>query len=528
GRGTRESVRFERRAQMLRAAARMLHAKREKNKTAEDLKLLKAVQGRLGDGGDIGGALVDIGGENGLVRVAPKEAPNRKRSGERSGSCAASRHGGGCGLGETGLSDDGSGGDSDTSSGSSSSGSSDNGSEAEGDDVDRVMAAFSLGRVQEDSDSDEVDEVEPEEGREKSDDHGGSAEEECDRRDQGRSIQTTCASSLRDATPNGLAGREVSPVSLGKVPAAGPRTSNGGPPSPHNMPVEGIRNSASGKTQRSRLDGKRNFSTHRSEGTVGNGKVAGEARLVGERGVGVDGVLCNSGGVAEHASTAKSAKRFKSAASGGGDAFGTGGGGSGSGSASASGSSKREISESSPAAQAASAVLTPSDAPASGGTSITSGSAGRRTKGSVNSRADDRTMRTPVRTPPESGASSFLYEAKNTLPALIGSADDNNDNLSSKAEDTSPTSPSAVDAAATATATAGEFSVVGPAFAACRATAAALGRRSNTRGGVEVRPPDAANRDVFSGGPAAMAEFSSAWRRSRCFSFVVASRSLQW
>lgn len=115
-----------------------------------------------------------------------QEAPNRKRSGERSGSCAASRHGGGCGLGETGLSDDGSGGDSDTSSGSSSNDSSDNGSEAEGDDVDRVMAAFSLGRVQEDSDSDEVDEVEPAEGREKSDDHGGSAEEECDRRDQGR------------------------------------------------------------------------------------------------------------------------------------------------------------------------------------------------------------------------------------------------------------------------------------------------------------------------------------------------------
>lgn len=101
-----------------------------------------------------------------------RQAPNRKRSGERGGSHAAARHGGGCGLGETGLSD-GSGGDSDESSEGSSS--SDNGSEAEGDELDRVMAAFSSGRVQEDSDSDEGDdEVEPEEGREISDGHEGA------------------------------------------------------------------------------------------------------------------------------------------------------------------------------------------------------------------------------------------------------------------------------------------------------------------------------------------------------------------
>lgn len=110
------------------------------------------------------------------------QAPNRKRSRERGDPHAATRYGGGCNLGETGLSD-GSGGDSDASSGSSSS--SDSGSGAEGDELDRVMAAFSSGRVQEDSDSDEGDEVEPEEGREKSD-CDGSADGECDNRNQKR------------------------------------------------------------------------------------------------------------------------------------------------------------------------------------------------------------------------------------------------------------------------------------------------------------------------------------------------------
>lgn len=111
-----------------------------------------------------------------------RQAPNRGRTGERGGSHAAARHGGGCGLGETGLSD-GSGGDSDASSGGSSS--SDNGSEAEGDELDRVMAAFSSGRVQEDSDSDEGDEVGPEEGREISVGRG-SADGECDTLNQRR------------------------------------------------------------------------------------------------------------------------------------------------------------------------------------------------------------------------------------------------------------------------------------------------------------------------------------------------------
>lgn len=47
------------------------------------------------------------------------------------------------------------------------------------------MAAFSSGRVQEDSDSDENDDVEPEKGREKSGSQG-SADGECDSLNQSR------------------------------------------------------------------------------------------------------------------------------------------------------------------------------------------------------------------------------------------------------------------------------------------------------------------------------------------------------
>lgn len=47
---------------------------REKSNKAQAMKLLKAVQGRLGDGGGgaLGGALTALGGGNGLVCVAPK------------------------------------------------------------------------------------------------------------------------------------------------------------------------------------------------------------------------------------------------------------------------------------------------------------------------------------------------------------------------------------------------------------------------------------------------------------------------
>lgn len=51
---------------------RRVPVRREKGNKAQALKLLKAVQGRLGGGSEVGGALLDIGGENDLVRVAPK------------------------------------------------------------------------------------------------------------------------------------------------------------------------------------------------------------------------------------------------------------------------------------------------------------------------------------------------------------------------------------------------------------------------------------------------------------------------
>lgn len=258
---------------------------------------------------------------------------------------------------------------------------------------------------------------------------------------------------------------------------------------------------------------------------------AEEARLVRARGSGLDGALGDGGGMAERPSIAKSAKLFKGAAGGGGDAFFTGGGrsgiggggGSGSATAGVSGGSKREVLGSSPAARAAKVLMTPSNVPASGGTRVVFGSADGKTKAPAN-RAGDRTMRTPVRTPPESGASSFLYEANNTLPALLGSDDDDVNDPSSKAEGSSPTSPST---AAVAAATSGDVSLVGPAFAACRAPSADLGGDSDARG-VGMRPADAAIRDVFSGGPSALAKFSSVWRRSRCFSFVLESRNLKW
>ena len=249
--------------------------------------------------------------------------------------------------------------------------------------------------------------------------------------------------------------------------------------------------------------------------------LAEETLVARAKGSGLNGALGNDGGMVEHPSIAKSEKIFKGAASGGGDAFFIGGGGgSDSATASVSGGSKRKISEASPAARAAKILMTPSNAPACGDTRIAFGSAGGRTKAPANI-ADDRTMRTPVRTPPESGASSFLYEANNTLPALLGSADDSDHDPSSKAVGTSPTSPPAV------AATVGEHSLVGPAFSACRTPAADLGGDSATRG-VGVCPADGAMRDVFCGGPSVMAKFSSAWRRSRCFSFVLGSRSLQW
>ena len=50
----------------------MFPVRREKDNKAQTLKLLKAVQGRLGNGNGAGGVLMDIGGENDLVRVAPK------------------------------------------------------------------------------------------------------------------------------------------------------------------------------------------------------------------------------------------------------------------------------------------------------------------------------------------------------------------------------------------------------------------------------------------------------------------------
>lgn len=465
------------------------------------------------------------------------------------------------------------------------------------------MAAFSSGRVQEDSESDEGDDVEPEEEREKS---GGQrcADGECDsliqrrRREAPRvfppsstaeknsavvlffrpmgcdffpwcgvwvslgrverpsrlcnpsarcvrlvtettkatgrlimlprpspaspclflhSIGTTCASGLHSATRSRLAERGASSVPLKKVLAAESRTFTGDPPSPHNLPVVGIRYSTSGNTQQSRLDGKRQLATLRDERAVETSNVAVEALVAKARGAELNEVLGNDGEMAEHPSIA-----IKGAASGGGDAlFIDGGGGSDSATASVRGGTKREISGSSPAARAAKILMTPSNAPASGGTRIAFGSAGGRAKAPAN-KADDRTMRTPVSTPPLSGASSFLYEANNTLPALLGSADDSDDDPSSKAEGTSPTSPSAV-----AAATVGELPLIGPAFSACHALAADFRGGSATRG-VGMSPTDGAMRDVFFGGPSAMAKFSSIWRRSRCFSFVLGSRSLQW
>ena len=323
--------------------------------------------------------------------------------------------------------------------------------------------------------------------------------------------------------------RGASSVSLSKVSAAELRISTGSPQSPHIMPVVGIRSSASGKMRQSPLDCRGGRSADRGQGMAEISKVMEDARLVGGGGgVGSGGILGKDGVVAEDASISKPPKYFKSAAGGGGGTFRTcgngGGSATGSASVSASVSSNSKMSEPSPASHAANILMTPSSAPASGGgTRMTSGSADGRPK----TLANDRTMRTPVRNPPEAGASSFLYEASTPLPAMLGSADD--DDLSGKAGGSGSISPSIVaGAGAAVNATAGELSPVGPAFAACRTLAADL-EDFSTRS-IGMRPAEAyvLKRDVFSGGPLAIAEFSSVWRRSRCFSFVLGSRSLQW
>lgn len=175
--------------------------------------------------------------------------------------------------------------------------------------------------------------------------------------------------------------------------------------------------------------------------------------------------------------------------------------------------------EQSPAVSAAEVLMTPRNSSYGKG-------------GKPGSAENDRTMRTPVRRlSPDSGSSSFLYEAgTDSCPAILDSADgeDNNEEHVPLGMGGTESMSRRDSAASVVVAEEQEDLRVGPAFAACR------GMRASTAGNQARGSRSAEGKmqgdstDVFAGGAAAVAEFSSAWRRSKCFSFLLGSRDLQW
>lgn len=169
----------------------------------------------------------------------------------------------------------------------------------------------------------------------------------------------------------------------------------------------------------------------------------------------------------------------------------------------------------SPAAHAAS-LLTPAASTVrtlpSGGASAASRSVGGISKptgtsgpsslfsGSDDRIADHTIIRTPMKTPPSSGSSSFLYEPETSQDVMrTGSW------ISSEGGD-----------------------LAGPSHEACRLVAGnrdplvAAATAAGAAGGCGA----VAERDVFARGPQAIADFSAVWRRSHCFAFVLGGRSV--
>lgn len=211
-----------------------------------------------------------------------------------------------------------------------------------------------------------------------------------------------------------------------------------------------------------------------------------------------------------------------------------GGGGSG-----AQGGRKEMAGEQSPAGTGTDFFMTPRDS-----------GKGKR-KESKSPADNDRTMRTPVRRlSPESGSSSFLYEAgTSSCPAILEPAPDEGhrcqlDAVAGEAGDggrrgrAACSNPAAASAAAPRGTEGAAISAaeqedlrVGPAFAACRQCSRSVGLATTPDTDVLRKGhgiSSGGGRNVFEGGAAAVADFYFAWRQSRCFSFVLGSRDLHW
>lgn len=489
----------------------------------------------------------------------------RKHSGGQRRSPHASAN-----LGNTGLSEEDADTNGDGSSDGSSSSSDSDTSDLEGDEVDIAVAAFLSGRAPEESDSEE--EYEGDGVKIRKDDvvgRGGTKmerETELEKEDNGKRCvdvfirwssllrflcDPCCApctvrcvhikrSRICEGTPSGVFTPQSSPLahlahllvhlfplfflehhsvrgartaSLSIITAgsrsgqnASASASGNIPParnttvpselkqvSAHHRPIEGTRDLAADRKQQPPHDSRR-LSVAPTGAGAADASMAAAAALVKPAGDKCRGGMRTTSG--EILDRAGLPTRLMSA---------TGGGIHSGASCSGATHERRSADFLSPIAQSSRMLMTPADAPITGCTKLSGIEAGKRKHDSCGDShpAEDRTMRTPVRTPPESGSSSFLYEAENAFPALLGSPDVCSHHSADESSDAVPA--------------AGSLSDVGPSFEACH--------RASPRG---RNYGDGDERDVFARGAAAMAEFSSVWRRSRCFSFVLGSRGVHW
>ncbi|CAM9228744.1 unnamed protein product, partial [Hapterophycus canaliculatus] len=483
--------RFERRAQILANSARAIGIRREKGNKAQAMKLLKAVQGRLGS--DSGGVLTDLSGGNDLVCVVSQRHSCRgggdvNHDRQSSSGIRSSRGGGN--LGETGLSDD----DVDSDSGGSDS----NGSITDDDDddiieggdaIDMAVAAFLSGVAREDDSDDDSD------GGGYGGDVGGAGAGEDRLREGGGggAGRENTSSSSREAgnTP-----------AVTKLPARAaaprvrqhPQQCNAPPPPPE------IRDPAVDIVQQQLPQQQRFGGGDRTRGLVALGRKREAGQNVGEL-----KAAANREVAFDSLSSCRGTGSANDRTSGGGAA----------------------VAQKPPAVRAAEIFVTPRN---NGGQGEAPGSAD-----------NDRTMRTPVRRlTPESSPSSFLYEAgTDSCPAILdpnlsfcddgeGEDDDEDDEDQQPAEGRGGTRASGGRSPSTAATSAEQQNLrVGPAFAACR-TRTSWADLNAGGDGAGINSEGGGPRDVFAEGAAAVANFSSAWRRSKCFSFVLGSRNLAW
>ncbi|CAM9666820.1 unnamed protein product [Scytosiphon promiscuus] len=413
-RGVGACFRYERRAQILANSARAIDIRREKGNKAQAMKLLKAVQGRLGSGGG-GGALAELGGGNDLVCVVSRRATfrNMVRSNVESEVYRVASQKGKNGRISRGPSQKTFG---HTSQGGGTT--DDNLISEEGDEMDVAMAALLSGVAEEDDSDDDFD------GGADGEDVGG-------------------AGGGQDRRPEGSNGGGASGGRAMKDGGERARRAAAAPPA-ESLPISSVpKNQAIPRFSRDACNTTAATSAHPVSATPHQRQNAPQRNVP---------PLATRDSAAGVGATPLEAVYKSSSLS------------------LSSGCGTVAAAQKSPAERAAEIFTTPRN---DGGECKTPGSA-----------ENDRTMRTPVRRlTPESSPSSFLYEAGTDS--------------------------------------------VGPAFAACRTTTS-WANPTVGGGGAGVNCEGRSVRDVFAEGPAAVAGLSSAWRRSKCFSFVLGSRSLPW